>query len=313
MFKKIAFGLIIALLVIAVASPVPATAAPIIRIDGSSTVYPITEGITEEFMKVNKDVKVTVGISGTGGGFRRFCKGETDIQNASRPIRKAELEACRTAGIEFIELLIAYDGLAVMVNPKNTWVKYLTVEELRRMWEPAAERKITRWNQIRPDWPNEPLRLYGPGTDSGTFDFFTEAIVGKARSSRADFVASEDDHVLARGIAGDLNSLGYFGMAYYEALRGKLNLVPIVNPKTGRPVLPSLQTVMDGTYEPLSRPLLIYVNRKSADRPEVARFLDFFLKNAPRITAEVKYVPLTAEEHKRTTERLIKRVTGTVN
>ncbi len=308
MFKKVVLGLVAFLVSVAFAMPV--AASQIIRIDGSSTVYPITEGVTEEFLKAHRDVMATVGISGTGGGFRKFCRGETDVQNASRPIRGKELDACKAAGIEFIELLIAYDGLAVMVNPKNDWVKHLTMEDLKKIWEPVAEGLVTRWDHVRAEFPKRPLKLYGPGTDSGTFDFFTEEVVGKARASRADFVASEDDHILARGIAGDVNALGYFGMAYYEALKDRLKLVPIVSPKTGKPVAPSMKTVMDGTY-PLARPLFIYVNRKSLDRPEVARFVEFYLKNVAKIAKEVKYVPLTAEELRRTEERFTRRITGT--
>lgn len=285
----------------------------VIKIDGSSTVYPITEAVAEEFQKLNKGaVNVTVGISGTGGGFKKFCRGETDISNASRPILKKEIDVCREQGIEFIELPIAYDGLAVMVNPKNNWVKYLTVEDLKKMWEPSAQGKITKWNQIRPEWPDAPLKLYGPGVDSGTFDYFTEAIVGKAKSSRGDFTSSEDDNVLVQGIAGDKNALGYFGLAYFEENKDKLKIVPIVNPKTNKPVSPSLKTVMDGEYEPLSRPLFIYVNKKSAEKPEVKEFVEYYLKNASKLIKQVKYIPLPDKAYKLAQERFAKRIVGSM-
>jgi len=285
----------------------------VIKIDGSSTVYPITEAVAEEFQKLKKGaVNVTVGISGTGGGFKKFCRGETDISNASRPILKKEIEVCKEHGIEYIELPVAYDGLAVMVNPKNNWVKSLTVEDLKKMWEPAAQGKVTRWNQIRPEWPDAPLKLYGPGVDSGTFDYFTEAIVGKSKSSRGDFTSSEDDNVLVQGIAGDKNALGYFGLAYYEENRDKLKLVAIINPTTKKEVYPSLKTVMDGDYQPLSRPIFIYVNKKSAEKPEVKEFVDFYLKNASKLVKQVKYIPLPDKAYKLAQERFAKKKTGTL-
>ncbi|MCX8030860.1 MAG: PstS family phosphate ABC transporter substrate-binding protein [Thermodesulfovibrionales bacterium] len=285
----------------------------IIKIDGSSTVYPITEAVAEEFQKAKKGaIKVTVGISGTGGGFKKFCRGETDISNASRPISKKEMEACAESKIDYIELPIAYDGLAVMVNPKNTWVTSLTVADLKKIWEPAAAGKVTKWNHVRPEWPDAPLKLYGPGVDSGTFDYFTEAIVGKAKSSRGDFTASEDDNVLVQGIAGDRNALGFFGLAYYEENKNKLKLVSIVNPKTGKEVLPTLDTVRDGSYHPLSRPMFIYVNKKAAEKPEVKEFVEFYLKNASKLIKQVKYVPLPDKAYKLAEERFAKRKVGTM-
>ncbi len=283
----------------------------IIRIDGSSTVYPITEAVAEEFQKMKRGaIKVTVGISGTGGGFKKFTRGETDISNASRPITKKEMEAAKEGGIEFIELPIAYDGLAVMVNPKNTWVTSLTLADLKKIWEPAAEGKILRWNQVNPAWPDVPLKLYGPGVDSGTFDYFTEAVVGKSKSSRGDFTASEDDNVLVQGIATDRGALGFFGYAYYGENQDKLKLVAIDG---GRgPVLPSEKTVMDGTYTPLSRPIFIYVSKKAAERPEVKEFVEFYLKNAPKLIKQVKYIPLPERAYKLAEERFAKRVVGTV-
>ncbi len=282
----------------------------IIKIDGSSTVYPITEAVAEEFQKTKKDVKVTVGISGTGGGFKKFCRGETDISDASRPILKKEMDLCKENGIEYIELPVAYDGLAVMVNPKNTWIKSMTVADLKKMWEPDAQGKITKWNQIRPEWPDASLKLYGAGADSGTFDYFTEAIVGKAKSSRGDYTASEDDNVLVQGIAGDKNAIGFFGLAYYEENKDKLKLVPIDGGKGL--IFPSEKTVMDGTYQPLSRPIFIYVNKKSISKPEIKEFVGFYLKNASKLVKEVKYVPLPDRAYKLAQERFAKMKTGTM-
>ncbi len=311
MFKKVLVSFIF-LMMMLVIKDVHAV-EKIIKIDGSSTVYPITEAIAEEFQKLKKgSVNVTVGISGTGGGFKKFCRGETDISNASRPISKKEIDACKELGVDYIELPIAYDGLAVMVNPRNNWIKSLTVEDLKKMWEPAAQGVVTKWNQIRPDWPDLALKLYGPGVDSGTFDYFTEAIVGKAKSSRGDYTSSEDDNVLVQGIAGDRGALGYFGLAYYEENKDKLKIVPIVNPKTKKEVIPNMNTVMDGEYQPLSRPLFVYISKKSADKPEVREFIEFYLKNANRLVRQAKYIPLPDRAYKLAEERFVKRKTGTM-
>jgi phosphate transport system substrate-binding protein len=286
-------------------------AAQIIQIDGSSTVFPITEAVAEEFQKAKKGkVKVTVGIAGTGGGFKKFCRGETDISDASRPILKQEMETCKNAGVQYVELPVAYDALTVMVNPKNDWVKTLTVPDLKKMWEPSAQGKVTNWNQVRSEWPNAPLKLFGPGADSGTFDYFTEAIVGKAKSSRGDFTASEDDNVLVQGIANDRNALGYFGFAYYVENQNKLKAVPIDGGKG--PVGPSAKTVEDGTYQPLSRPIFIYVSKKSMDKLEVREFVEFYLKNAPALVKQVKYVPLPQSVYTTGAEHLKKGKIGTV-
>ncbi|HSW64137.1 MAG TPA: PstS family phosphate ABC transporter substrate-binding protein [Dissulfurispiraceae bacterium] len=303
---------IAAAMALALAS-VPATAADkIIKIDGSSTVYPISEAVAEEFQKAKKGaVKVTVGISGTGGGFKKFCRGETDIANASRPILKKEIDECAKAGIEFIELPIAYDAISVVVNPKNDWIKYLTVADLKKMWEPDAGGKVKTWKDVRPEWPDVKLRLYGPGADSGTFDYFTEAINGKSKSSRSDFTASEDDNVLVNGVAGDKGGLGYFGLAYYETNKNKLKLVAIDGGKG--PVSPSSRTVMDGTYTPLSRPVFIYVSKKAAEaKPEVKEFVDFYLKNGGMLARQVKYVELPANGYKLAQERFAKKKTGSM-
>jgi len=255
--------------------------------------------VAEDFQKSKRGaVKVTVGISGTGGGFKKFCRGETDISDASRPILKSEMEDCRKAGIEYVELPVAFDALTVVVNPKNSFIKALTVAELKKMWEPAAQGKITRWNQVNPAWPNAPMKLFGPGADSGTFDYFTEAIVGKAKSSRGDFTASEDDNVLVQGVARDVNALGYFGFAYYVENRDKLKAVPIIE-KEGKPaVAPSMESVLKGTYQPLARPIFIYVSTKSLAKPEVKEFVEYYMKNGEKLSKEVKYIPLPASAYR---------------
>jgi len=302
------------------ATPTPAPAptptaqalSGLITIDGSSTVFPISEAVAEEFQKQYPDVQVTVGISGTGGGFKKFCAKETDISDASRPIKDSELQTCQQNGVEFIELPVAFDGLSVVVNPQNDWVDHLTVDELKKMWEPAAQGTVTRWNQIRPEWPDEPLNLYGAGTDSGTFDYFTEAIVGESGASRGDYTASEDDNVLVQGVAGDVNALGYFGLAYAIENEGRVKIVPIVNPKTGEPVEPSLDTVKSGAYQPLSRPLFIYVSTSAVERPEVDAFVRFYLENAAALSEEVGYIPLPDEAYQLVMERFEQRKTGSV-
>ena len=242
-----------------------ALAAPtLVKIDGSSTVFPITEAVAEEFQKAKKcTVQVTVGISGTGGGFKKICRGEIDVSNASRPILEKEMSDCKAAGIKYIELPVAFDALTLVMNPKNSFLKQITAAELKTMWEPAAQGKILKWNQVNAAWPDTGLKLFGPGADSGTFDYFTEAIVGKSKSSRGDFTASEDDNVLVQGVSRDAGALGYFGFAYYVENKDKLKAVPVVNPKTGKAVEPSLEAVISGDYQPLSRPIFIYVNAAS--------------------------------------------------
>jgi phosphate transport system substrate-binding protein len=267
----------------------------IIAVDGSSTVFPITEAMAEEFQKANRGTKVTVGIGGTGGGFKKFCRGEIDIADASRPIRDSERADCKKNNVEFIELPIALDALTVMVNPRNDWAKDMTVAELKKIWEPEAQGKILNWKQVRDSFPDRPLKLYGAGVDSGTYDYFTAAIVGKEHSSRGDFTASEDDNVLVQGIAGDVNALGFFGLAYYLENKNKLKAVAIKAKDDAKAVEPSVETARDGSYQPLSRPIFIYVSRKSAEtRPEVALFVEFYLdkKNALKLVKEVGYVPL---------------------
>ena len=308
------FGVVLAAVFLAAA--IPAKAQNLVRVDGSSTVFPITEAVAEEFQKSEQGkVKVTVGISGTGGGFKKFCAGETDISDASRPIKESEVKLCGDKGIEYIELPVAYDGLAVMVNPKNNWADQMTVQELKTIWEPAAQGKITKWNQVRPSWPDRPIRLYGPGTDSGTFDYFTEAINGKEKASRTDFTASEDDNILVQGIASDVGALGYFGVAYYENNKDKLKLVPVDDGKDANgkgPQLPTYENVVKGTYQPLSRPLFIYVSKKAAERPEIQRFVKFYMKNGAKLSKEVGYVSLPKEAYDLAQARFDKRMKGSV-
>ncbi|HYW18551.1 MAG TPA: PstS family phosphate ABC transporter substrate-binding protein [Nodularia sp. (in: cyanobacteria)] len=268
-------------------SAVQSQSVKTVKVDGSSTVFPITEAVAEEFQKAQRGrVRVTVGVSGTGGGFKKFCRGETDISNASRPILKKEIDECKAAGIRYIELPVAYDALTVVVNPQNTWAKNLTVAELKTIWEPGAQGKINNWNQVRKGFPNAPLKLFGAGTNSGTFDYFTEAIVGKSKSSRGDFTASEDDNVLVQGVSSNKNALGYFGYAYYAENNKKLKAVSVNG------VLPSEATVKNGTYNPLSRPIFIYVSSKAIDKPEVKQFVDFYMKNAAKLVKEVRYISL---------------------
>ena len=266
-----------------------------IKVDGSSTVFPVTEAVAEEFRTVAPEVKVTIGVSGTGGGFKKFARGETNLSNASRPIKDKEKAACAENNINYLELEVAYDGLAVLVNPENDWVDSFTVEELKKIWEPSAQGTITKWNQIRPEWPDEELHLFGPGVASGTYDYFTEAIVGKSGSSRGDFTASEDDHVLVQGIAGDKYSLGFFGLAYYAENKDKLTLIGVHNGE--EVVKPTLETVSNGTYRPLSRPLFIYVNSTSVQSPEVVEFVDFYLNSAGDLAEDVGYIPLPEENY----------------
>jgi phosphate transport system substrate-binding protein len=272
-----------------------AAADKIIKIDGSSTVYPITEAVAEEFQRT-KGIKVTVGESGTGGGFKKFCRGETDISDASRPITQKEIDLCKEGGVQFIELPVAYDALTVVVNSKNDWVKQLSVAELKKIWEPNSS--VKNWKQVNATFPDKAMNLYGPGTSSGTFDYFTEAVNGKSKASRKDYTPSEDDNVLVQGVAGNVGGLAYFGLAYYLENTDKLRAVPIVAKEGGKPVLPSEATVMDGTYQPLARPLFIYVNATSAAfKPEVKAFINFYLENAPELVKEVKYVPLPKEDY----------------
>ena len=291
----------------------PAVAqAQTVKIDGSSTVYPISEAVAEEFQKSKQGkIRVTVGISGTGGGFKKFCRGETDISDASRPITASEMKACAAAGIKYVELPVAYDALTVVVNPKNTWIKEFKVEELKKMWEPGAQGKVTRWKQVNQAWPDRALKLFGPGADSGTFDYFTDAINGKEKASRGDFTASEDDNVLVQGVSRDVGAVGYFGLAYYAENKDKLKAVPIVNKGSSKAVMPSLETVMDGTYQPLARPIFIYVSDKAMARPEVKEFVEYYLAHGAKLSREVGYVPLGKQHYDLALKNFTARKLGT--
>ncbi len=278
-----------------------------VRLDGSSTVFPISEAVAEEFHAIAPGIRVTVGVSGTGGGFKKFLNGEVDINDASRAIKPSEQASAIAAGIEFIELPVAFDGLSVVVHAENDWALTMTTAELKKVWEPGS--KVKRWSDVRDSWPDEPIRLYGPGTDSGTFDYFTKAINGKEQASRPDFTASEDDNVLVQGIAGDRYSLGYFGFAYYQENRDKLGIVAIDGGKGA--IAPSIETINDGTYAPLSRPIFIYVNAGSLDDPAVAEFVAFYLDNAAKLSSEVGYIALPQATYTAARSRLATRESGT--
>jgi phosphate transport system substrate-binding protein len=296
-----------------VAAPQAALAQAAIKIDGSSTVFPIAEAFAEEFQISKRGkVRVTVGMSGTGGGFKKFCRGETDMSNASRPILAEEMELCRKNGVKYIELPVAFDALTVVINPNNNWVKgnAMTVADLRKMWEPAAQGRINLWKQVRAEWPAEKLMLFGPGADSGTFDYFTEAVNGKSKASRGDFTASEDDNTLVSGVVNNKSALGYFGFAYYVAHKDKLRAVAIDGGKG--PVLPSIENVVNGTYTPLSRPLFVYVRDSSATRPEVREFVQFMMKQGAALVGEVGYVPLPQKAYDLAWQHFENKKLGTV-
>jgi phosphate transport system substrate-binding protein len=284
-----------------------------ITIDGSSTVYPISEAMAEEFRREQPDVRITIGVSGTGGGFKKFTRGETDISNASRPIKDSELQMAQEGNVDFIELPVAYDGIAIVVHPRNSWCDSITVEELKRLWEPSAQGKVKRWNQVRTNWPDREIHLFGPGVDSGTYDYFTGAIVGKEGASRGDFTSSEDDNVLVQGVASDELALGFFGYAYYEENRQRLKVVPVddgIGENGAGPVTPSVETVKNGTYQPLSRPVFIYVRSQALERPEMKLFMDFYLQNAPSLVREVGYIPLPDEVYQMALDRVDRKITG---
>jgi phosphate transport system substrate-binding protein len=286
----------------------------VVRIDGSSTVFPIMSAVAIQFQK-NELTKVAVGVSGTIGGFRKFCAGETDISGASRPITKSESDLCQQNGVEYIEVPIAFDGLSVLINPKNGWARDITVAELRKMWEPQAQGTVTRWSQIRTGWPDKGLHLYGAGVDSGTYDYFTEAVVGKQHSSRNDFTSSEDDDVLVKDVAGDDLGLGFFGYMYYAKNKDKLKVLPVddENPSNGAgPITPSPETVRNGTYQPLSRPLFVYVAEKALARPQVASFMNFYLERGWKLVGQVGYVSLPVNAYAFGMARVSARTTGSL-
>ena len=271
---------------------------PVVKVDGSSTVFPITEAVAEEFQNSTQGkVRVTVGISGTGGGFKKFCRGETDVQDASRPILKAEIEECAKNNIQYIELPVAFDAITIVVNNKNTWVKELSIEDMKKMWSPESQGKVLKWKDINSAWPDKGLKLFGAGSDSGTFDYFTEAINGKSKASRGDYTGSEDDNTLVVGVSTDEGALGYIPYAYYEANKAKLKIMPIVNKKNNKAVIPSALTIKDGSYFPLSRPVFIYVNKKSREKKEVSDFVNYYITNADKLVTSVKYVPLTKKAY----------------
>jgi phosphate transport system substrate-binding protein len=294
----------------------PAGSGPsLVTLDGSSTVFPISEAVAEEFQKAEKSIRVTVGISGTGGGFQKFCRAEIDISDASRPISATEVEACKKAGIEYIELPIAYDGIAIAVNPKAKWADKITTAELKTLWAPDAQGKVAKWSQIRKGWPDREIHLFGAGVDSGTYDYFTEAINGKAKASRGDFTSSEDDNVLVQGIANDELALGFIPFAYFEGNHDKLKLVPVDDAKADNgdgPILPGPDTIRIGTYQPLSRPVFIYVSKKASERPEVQKFVEFYVKNAEKLVREVNYVGLGDAAYQMVADRFGKRTMGSV-
>lgn len=283
-----------------------------VTLDGSSTVFPISEAVAEDFQRATQGIRITVGISGTGGGFKRFCRGETDISNASRPISASEVAACDAAGITFIELPIAYDGIAIATHPRADWINDITVAELKTLWEPAAQGRVTRWNQLRADWPDRELHLFGAGVDSGTFDYFTEAIVGRAKASRGDFTSSEDDNVLVQGVSSDDLALAFLPFAYYEENQDTLKLIPVRDGDAAAAVLPSPETIRTGTYRPLSRPVFIYVSTAAAERPEVRQFVEFYLAEADALVREVNYVGLGRPAYELVGRRFADRVTGSV-
>ena len=282
-----------------------------IKIDGSSTVFPISEALAEEFQISKRGkVRVTVGIAGTGGGFKKFCRGETDISNASRPISREEMDACKAAGIQYIEIPIAFDALTVVVNKENTWAKTMTIADLKKIWSPDAQGRVNNWNQVKSGYPNLKMMLFGPGTDSGTFDYFTEAVNGKSKASRSDYSASEDDNTLVQGVENNKGGLGYFGFAYYSAHKDKLTAVAIDGGKG--PVEPTIANVLNGTYQPLSRPLFIYVKLSAASRPEVQEFVRFSLTKGAPLVQEVGYIPLPASAYPLVLKHFEQRKTGSV-
>jgi len=283
----------------------------IVKVDGSSTVFPLTEAIAEEFQAVKKGAfRVTVGVSGTGGGFKKFCRGETDVQDASRPISESEMSDCKKAGIKYIELPVGFDAIAVVVHPSATWLTKITIPELKKIWSPDSQGKITKWNQVNPEWPATDLKLYGPGSDSGTFDFFTEAVVGKAHSSRGDYTGSQDHNITVTGVSSDKNALGFMPLSYFEPNKERLRALLIEDPK-GRSTGPSRATVENGTYF-LSRPVFIYVSEGGFKKTEVREFVEFYLENSMKLVDEVKLVPLPKKAYSLGLEHLKKLKWGTM-
>lgn len=303
------------------AAPTPTLVAPAapaalarlgggIQIDGSSTVFPITEGAVIAFQQLAPGVELRLGVSGTGGGFKKFCAGEILITGASRPIKRSEADSCAAAAISFVELPIAYDGLSVVVHPSNDWVTCLTLDELRRIWEPAAEGTLVRWSDLRPDWPDQPLSLYGAGTDSGTYDYFTAAVVGTEGVSRRDYMASEDDYLIAQDLAEDPDGLGFFGYSYYVEYGERLRALAIDG--GAGCVAPSAQSIADGSYQPLARPIFIYVRADALDRPELRAFVEFYLANGPALAQRARAIPLPPRAYTLAAQRVDQRIIGSV-
>ena len=292
---------------------IPADLTGNIKIDGSSTVFPITEAVAEEFgYLTGGNVRVVVGVSGSGGGFKKFCADEIDISNASRPIKQQEIDNCESAGVEYIEIPVALDGVSVMVNPKNEFVECVSIKQLNTLWKPQSEGQIHQWNQIDPAWPAEKIQLYGPGVDSGTFDYFTETVNGESQASRGDFVASEDDNVLVHGISGDKGSLGYFGYAYYLENQDKLKLLGIAGGEGC--VKPTEETINNGTYRPLSRPLFIYLRKDSVLKPHIQEFIRYYLSEdgGQKLATEVGYIPFQDHIYGLIQARVDSTATGTL-
>ncbi len=295
-------------------APVATGAGSVIKVDGSSTVFPINEAVAEEFQKQSA-AKVTIGVSGTGGGFKKFCANEIVIAAASRPVQPVEAHACAASSVELIELPIGYDGLAIVVNPKNDWVTSITTAELKTLWEAEAQGVVMKWKQVRASWPDKEVHLFGPGVDSGTYDYFTKAINGEEHKSRGDYTSSEDDNVLVQGVSRDPLALGYFGLAYYVENSDKLRLVPVDDgdDKNGKgPIAPSQETVRNNTYQPLSRPLFIYVNKAAALRPEVSAFVEFYLTHGAALVNEAHYIALPPRAYELALARFHKGTTGSL-
>lgn len=291
------------------------TSGTTVTIDGSSTVFPISEAVAEEFQQAHKGIGVTVGVSGTGGGFKKFVAGEVDIVDASRPIKAAEIELAQKNGITFIELPIAYDALSIVVNKKNTWLDSITVAELKKIWSPESQGKVTKWSDVRAGFPDKAIQLFGPGTDSGTFDYFTDVINGKEDACRGDFTSSEDDNVIVTGVSGNEGALGYFGVAFYEANKSRLKVVPVDDERAENgagPQAPTAENVIKASYSPLSRPLFIYVRAEALNRPEVATFVSFYLENIKSLSSEVGYVPLPDSLYSKVQSRYTSKALGSV-
>ena len=288
----------------------------VIQVDGATAAFPITQSITSEFNHLHPDISVSVGLSGTGVGFQKFCSGDSDVLEASRPIKSAEEDACSRKGIHYIELPFAYDAVAVVVNPQNTWVSSMTTAELKKLWDVSSESKVMRWKDIRSSWPDADVHLFGPGLDSGAFDYFTAAINGAEGVGRGDYTATEDEDVLVSGISRDPLALGYLGLAYYVRHKDVLKIIAVQDseygPELPDPVVPSTETIIEGTYRRLSRPLFLYVNDERTSRSNVVQFVEFYLRNAPRVAAEIHCVPLPGRAYAIALERFHNRITGSV-